>query len=218
MSIDRVVTIPSPDGIALSCAPTEPSVFLAPFSATSRLQEILPTSIEEPKEESSDDDIDMRSRRGPTTHELEKDRFYVTSLSDDSSDEESEAVRVGQDAIDHALSSGPIASQQNGNFKVNGELINRLQAMESQKRMALERERAFARRHKDPQGEEHGTSHTTQKALMLWRKPYNFSLNFGQQAPTTTATSNSSTVSPTDPTVPNSAPNSAPEEVMEVDD
>ncbi|UZJ51444.1 hypothetical protein CBS101457_000764 [Exobasidium rhododendri] len=150
------------------------------------IQEIKPSSIEEPDQREDGNDSDMRVRRGPTTLELEKNRFYVSSLSDDSSDEEDHGARADQDQVDAVLSSGPIEVQQDGTLRVNGELIDRLQALESQRQLTLNQTRiAPLARRESRDCEESGyptpTSQKGQNALTLWRKPEDFTLNFGLQ-------------------------------------
>jgi len=156
----------------------------SPLPSPTGLKEMTATSIEEPEEE---DDIAMRARRDPTTHQLDKNRYYVSSLSDESSDEEADALKARQERIDATLSSGPLKAQQDGGFLVNGELINRLQAIESQRRMALSRDRAFLRRRsRSKQSDESGSSTPNNRndssALVLWKKPEELSIDFSPQA------------------------------------
>lgn len=183
LSIDQhLSTFTSSDVTSPPLAPQAPPT--SPLPASSALQEISATSVEEP----DDDDVAMRARRGPSTYEMGKNRFFVSSLSDDSSDEEAQVVKKSEDRIDTALSSGPLESQPDGGFLVNGELISRLQAIESQRRMALGRDRALLRRrNRARQSDESGSSTPMPgppTSLVLWRKPDDLSLKFGEQAPT----------------------------------
>lgn len=138
---------------------------------TNTTPEVKATSVEEPEDP---DDVDMRARRGPTTHQ---NRFYVTSLSDESEDEDAEGEQKRQDRIDAAIASSPIDAQPDGSFVVNGELINRLQVLESHRRHALARDRAFNKRHdRDKNSDDSGSSTPTgpkkqQGALILWKSP-----------------------------------------------
>lgn len=196
MSIDRDATTLSPSSVLL---PPTPMVAPAasPFFNTKGLKEISATSIEEPEEE---EDIAMRAKRGPIIHQIDNNRFFVSSLSDDSSDEEDKEEKARLDQIDATLQSGHLQEQEDGNFKVNGELINRLQAMESQRRRALHRDQALQRRReRGKQSDESGSNTPTtnrhdKNALILWRKPENFLLEFGIPSASTSPPESSSPV------------------------
>lgn len=182
MSIDRDATTISPSSVHLPLTPGVAPSSISSFFNINGLKEVSATSIEEPE-----DDTMMRAKRGSTIHQLDSNRFFVSSLSDDSSDEEDKEEKTKQDHINAALHSGQLEEQDDGNFRVNGELINRLQAMESQRRRALHRDQALqSRRNRDKNSDESGsntpTTQTDKNALILWRSSEDFLLDFGAPA------------------------------------
>lgn len=201
MSIDRDAATISPSSVYF---PPTPQVAppISPFFNSNDLREVSASSVEEPAE--ADNDTAMQAKRGPTIHQLDNNRFFVSSLSDDSSDEEDKEEKANQENVDAALYSGQ-PEEQDGNLRVNGELINRLQAMESQRRRAIHRDQAFQRRrNRDKNSDESGSSTPTghqngKNALILWKKPEDLLFNFGG------------------PTSPSALPQATPPVVLEED-
>jgi hypothetical protein len=157
MSIDRSDATPSTIDLSSPALPPSSS------SPPAALKEMLATSVEEPDSDDNDDTA-MQARRGATIHQLDSNRFYVSSLSDDSSDEEADADKAKQDQVDSALQSGPIEAREDGKFIVNGVLIDQLQAIDSHRRQALQRERASLRRPDKQDRKDQG-------ALIKWEEP-----------------------------------------------
>lgn len=168
MSIDRDNDDIQPPDVSL---PEQPPASSSPQP----LKEMQATSVEEP--ESEDDDTAMQARRGPTIHQLDSNRFYVSSLSDDSSDEEDNADKAKQDRIDAVLHAGPVQTREDGSLVVNGVLINQLQAIESHRRQALRQERISMRRGNCTEPKDRG-------ALILWKEPEHLALKFGSSIAT----------------------------------
>lgn len=160
------------------------------------VREMKPSSVEEPP----DQDERMRSRREPTTFQLDSDRFFVTSLDDSSSDEEENAEKAEKVRVNRAMENVTDAqlrdvlssdATQNGqkdcDFVINGELISKLQALEWQQRMGIVRDKAAQPLFSRPNSTERRKSGSTtpesakaRSALILWRQPDNLSLNFGK--------------------------------------
>lgn len=165
------------------------------------LIEVPPSTVEEP------DDVDMRARRGPQTIEMEENKFFVSSLSDSSSDEEDAEQRKEKDRIDRAMRNASQAevsralgdpsdglgaqNEDERRFVINGQLVSRLQALEWQRRTGLARDRAAAplfrasgrsAKQSDastpPESEDREAARAS--ALILWRQPDDFSTNFGK--------------------------------------
>ena len=63
------------------------------------VSEMKPSSIEEPR----DHDESMRARKGPTTIQLDSDRFFVTTLDDSSSDEEESAEKAEEERVNRLM-------------------------------------------------------------------------------------------------------------------
>jgi hypothetical protein len=148
------------------------------------LEELTASAVEEP----ADDEVDMRARRGPNTIQLDKDRFYVTSLSDSSSDEEDTLNDKERRRVDSILSRRRTdedeaelrrAAQESAEdeaFLINGELLSRLQIMDWHRRRGVQAEKSaaalFATKAMD-------SGDGNSNSLIVWRKPDDIRTDFG---------------------------------------
>lgn len=176
------------------------------------VSEMKPSSVEEPL----DHDESMRARRGPTTVQLDSDRFFVTSLDDSSSDEEENAEKAEKERVNRVMGNATNtqlrdalspSSTQDGkdesNLVINGELISKLQALEWQQRMGIIRDKAarplFSSPYSTPKLRSSSTTPeniASGSALILWRQPDNLSLNFGKTSMPISTPQNQSSDSP----------------------
>ncbi|MCO5613986.1 hypothetical protein L7F22_068266 [Adiantum nelumboides] len=175
--------------------------------------ELKPSSVEEPL----DNDESMRARKGPSTVQLDSDRFFVTSLDDSSSDEEESAEKAEKERVNRIMENvtdtqlrdvlSSTSSAEDGKddskYVINGELISRLQALEWQQRMGIEQYKAaqplFSRPISTPKRRDSSTtpeSVVSRSALILWRQPDNLSLNFGKTSMPMSVAQNQSSDSP----------------------
>lgn len=182
--VQAKIPVMTPSSINVPQSPVEHTVDHVP-QGVDQLSEMRPTAVEEPSEA----DSEMRVRRGPQTFELEKDRFVVTSLSDSSSDEEDEQNDESQrvsDALSRATSdevAEVLASDDDKTqYVINGELVSRLQMVDWQRKQALSRDRAASHLSKGPK-QDADKEAASKSALILWKSPENFSLEFGRSTP-----------------------------------
>lgn len=163
------------------------------LSAFNPTQEVSPSAVEEP-----DDEVDMRARRGPNTIQLDKDRFYITSLSDSSSDEEDEVCAKDRRCVDEIISSRKTDKDEtelrraieDGNdsqnvpeYEINGKLLSRLQILDWQRRCGVEASRRSLTALRATTNEKSSTNEDAERSsLILWRKPNNITTDFGDKS------------------------------------
>lgn len=162
------------------------------LSPVKHTQEVSPSAVEEP-----DDEVDMRARRAPNTIQLDKDRFYITSLSDSSSDEEDEVHANDRRRVDEILSARKTdkdeaevrrAIKGHGNedvpeYEINGELLSRLQILDWQRRCSVEAgRRSLSALSSTTNVEPSADEDPERSSLILWRKPNNITTDFGNKS------------------------------------